>query len=82
MPIDYSVKVTECTPLPGYKLHITCSDGASGVFDMSKYIGRGVFKAIASPDVFNSVRVAFGVPTWPGDVDIAAERVRSDMVPA
>jgi len=25
------------------------------------------------------VRLAFGVPSWPGDIDIAAERVRSDM---
>lgn len=23
--------------------------------------------------------IAFGVPSWPGDIDIAAERVRSDM---
>ena len=64
MTIDYSIKVTQCEPMPGYKLKVTCSDGATGIFDMSR---------------FDRVRLAFGVPSWPGDIDIAAERVRSDM---
>ena len=80
MTVDYMVKVTACEPLPGYMLRVSFSDGARGVFDMSGYVGRGAFKSIASPDVFDRVRVVFGVPTWPGDVDIAAERVRSDMI--
>ncbi|NMM93453.1 DUF2442 domain-containing protein [Bifidobacterium oedipodis] len=75
------VKVTECEPLPDYRLRVKCSDGAVGVFDMSGYLNRGVFRALRSPGVFNSVRLVFGVPTWPGDIDIAAERVRSDMMP-
>ena len=79
MAVDYSVTVTDCEPLPGYRLRVRCSDGACGVFDMARYVGQGMFKAIAAPDVFNRVHVAFGVPTWPGGIDIAAERVRSDM---
>lgn len=27
MTIDYSIKVTQCEPMPGYKLKVTCSDG-------------------------------------------------------
>ena len=82
MGIDYLVKVTDCEPLPDYRLRVKCSDGTRGVFDMTPYIGRGMFKAIATPDAFNRVYIAFGVPTWPGGIDIAAERVRSDMTPA
>ena len=26
MTIDYSIKVTQCEPMPGYKLKVTCSD--------------------------------------------------------
>ena len=44
MAIDYLIKVIECEPLPGYRLKVRCSDGASGVFDMSKYLERGAFK--------------------------------------
>ena len=68
MTIDYSIKVTQCEPMPGYKLKVTCSDGATGIFDMSRYVDRGMFKQLKDPQ-----------PSWPGDIDIAAERVRSDM---
>lgn len=37
------------------------------------------FKPLKDPQTFDRVRLAFGVPSWPGDIDIAAERVRSDM---
>ena len=75
MTIDYSIKVTQCEPMPGYKLKVTCSDGATGIFDMSRYIDRGMFKPLKDPQTFDRVRLAFGVPSWPGDIDIAAERV-------
>lgn len=42
MTIDYSIKVTQCEPMPGYKLKVTCSDGATGIFDMSRYVERGM----------------------------------------
>ena len=79
MTIDYSIKVTQCEPMPGYKLKVTCSDGATGIFDMSRYVDRGMFKPLKDPQTFDRVRLEFGVPSWPGDIDIAAERVRSDM---
>lgn len=79
MTIDYSIKVTQCEPMPGYRLKVTCSDGATGIFDMSRYVDRGMFKPLKDPQTFGRVRLAFGVPSWPGDIDIAAERVRSDM---
>ena len=68
-----------CEPMPGYRLKVTCSDGATGIFDMSRYVDRGMFKPLKDPQTFDRVRLAFGVPSWPGDIDIAAERVRSDM---
>ena len=79
MAISTLIEVTDCKPLPDYKLKVKCSDGTSGVFDMSKYMNRGIFRSIASPGTFERVYLSFGVPTWPGDIDIAAERVRSDM---
>lgn len=79
MAIDYLIQVTECEPLPGYRLKVKCSDGVSGVFDMSKYLERGMFKRLKDTSAFNAVRLVFGAPTWPGNIDIAPERVRSDM---
>lgn len=79
MAVDYLIKVTECKPLPDYRLAVTCSDGAKGIFDMSGYMTHGMFREVNTPSLFNAVRLVHGVPTWPGDIDIAPERVRSDM---
>lgn len=79
MNIDYSIRVNSAQPLPGYRLRVTCSDGASGIFDMSKYLDKGVFRKLNDPTEFAKVKLVSGVPTWPGNIDIAAERVRSDM---
>ena len=79
MDIDYSIKVTQCEPMPGYTLKVTCSDSAPGMFDMYRYVERGMFQPLKDPRMFDRVRLTFGVPSWPGDIDIAAERVRSDM---
>lgn len=78
--LDYLCDVTEVTPLDGYKLKVACSDGARGVFDMSKYLDQGDFRALRDRSVFRGVRLVAGAPTWPNGIDIAPERVRSDMV--
>lgn len=82
MAISYLVKVVRCEPLSGYRLRVACSDGAEGVFDMSGYMTRGMFREVGTPEKFAAVRLVAGVPTWPGGIDIAPERVRSDMIPA
>lgn len=78
--LEYLCDVTAVTPLDGYKLKVTCSDGASGVFDVSKYLDKGAFRELRDPAVFRDVRLVAGAPTWPNGMDIAPERVRSDMV--
>ncbi|KAA8822637.1 DUF2442 domain-containing protein [Bifidobacterium vespertilionis] len=74
------VTVTSVEPMPQHRLKVACSDGARGVFDMSPFMKQPVYRALSDPDEFNRVFIAFGVPTWPNGADIAAERVRSDMV--
>lgn len=49
MTIDYSVKMTQYEPVPGYKLKVACSDGATGILDMPRYIDCGVFKPLKNP---------------------------------
>lgn len=78
----YLCDVTECRPLPGYRLQMKCSDGAAGIFDMSGYLDHGMFKALRDDALFSQVRLVAGAPTWPGNIDVAPERVRSDMIPA
>ena len=71
MTIDYSIKVTQCEPMPGYKLKVTCSDGATGIFDMSRYIDRGMFKPLKDPQTFDRVRLVRGVQERTGRVPVS-----------
>ena len=57
MTIDYSIKVTQCEPMPGYRLKVTCSDGATGIFDMTAehpyllgVLGETVYYLAYEPD--------------------------------
>ena len=65
MTIDYSIKVTQCEPMPGYKLKVTCSDGATGIFDMSRYIDRGMFKPLKDPQTFDACASRSACPHGP-----------------
>lgn len=72
--------VVEVLPLEDYKLHVLFEDGTGGIFDVSPYLDKGVFKALRDISVFNAVRVANGTAVWPGEVDIAPERLYTDMI--
>ena len=74
------IDVTHVRALDGYRLWLQFEDGASGVFDVSPYLEKGVFTALREKSVFNSVFVEGGTAAWPGGIDIAPERLYSDMV--
>lgn len=72
------VDVISVRPLEGYRLAVTFENGKSGTFDMRPYLYKGVFRALQDPSVFRAVRVEGGTATWPGDIDIAPERLYTD----
>lgn len=80
--LGYLCDATEYRPLPGYRLQVKCSDRVAGIFDMSGYLDHGMFKALRDEVLFSQVRLVAGAPTWPGNIDVAPERVRFDMIPA
>lgn len=74
------VDVIEVIPLENFKLHVLFEDGTRGTFDVAPYLDKGVFRALRDISVFNAVRVANGTAVWPGEVDIAPERLYTDMI--
>ena len=79
--IPYCIHVTELETLPDYRIRVAFEDGKRGVYDMTHLLDKGVFRSLRDPDVFNAAWLAFGVPNWPGDIDIAPERLWTDCVP-
>ena len=69
-------RVVSAQPLPDYRLKLTFRDGTVGTVDMKSAIfaaNAGVFASLRDVAVFNSVRVATGAPTWPGEIDVAPD---------
>ncbi len=71
-------RVASVAALSGFRLKVKFRDGIEGVVDMSELIGSheaGVFGALADVALFERVGIEFGVPTWPGDLDIAPDAI-------
>lgn len=77
--MHWDVKVVK--PKPDYKIYVEIVDGRKGVFDMTPYIKRGVFKNLKNINYFNQVGILFGAVTWPNEEDIAPETLIDEMQP-
>ena len=73
--------VTTVKPLPGYRIYVEVEDGRKGIFDMTPYLDRGVFRELRDEHYFNQVGILWGAVTWPNDQDIAPETLLAEMKP-
>jgi uncharacterized protein DUF2442 len=66
--------ITEVAVLKDYTLKLTFDDGESGVIDLSRHVGQGVFEAWNDPEVFRSVRIgSAGELAWGEDIDFCPD---------
>ena len=65
-----------------YKLWVRFEDGVEGEADLSDVAGHGVFERwTENPDEFAQVAIdeVTGAPTWPGDLDVAPDRLYAEV---
>ena len=77
--------VVEVEARAGFKVWVRFEDGAEGEVDLSDLVGKGVFKRWADdPSEFAQVSVdeESGTIVWPGGLDVAPDRLYSDVVGA
>ncbi|SDX62625.1 Protein of unknown function [Allochromatium warmingii] len=67
-------------PLFNYRIYVEIEDGRKGVFDITPYLDRGVFRELKDKHYFNQVSILFGAITWPHEQDIAPETLIEEMV--
>ncbi len=68
------MKITNATPLPGFRLSLRFDDGTAGDVDLSGYRGKGVFTVWDEPGVFEQVSVTqLGAVEWPGEIDLCPD---------
>ena len=72
-------EVTLVKPLDNYQLYVEVRNGQKGVFDMSPYLEKGMFRELKNPEYFNRVSVLLGAVSWPNGQDIAPETLLAEL---
>ena len=75
-------RLVEVEARADYRLWVRFEDGVEGEADLSDVAGRGVFKRwTESPEEFAKVSIdeRTGAPTWPGDLDVAPDRLYAEV---
>jgi hypothetical protein len=73
------LKVKFVKPEKNYRLFVILSNGKSGYFNVSPYLGKGIFKELKNENYFNKVRTAFGGVVWPHQQDFSADTIDYEM---
>lgn len=73
------VRVISVNPMDNYKLRIKLSNGRNGIFDVSPYVGKGVFGELKNEAYFRSVKPAFGGIMWPHEQDFSPETIEYEL---
>ncbi len=66
-------EIVDAQPRKGYRLLLRFADGLSGEVNVSRLVGKGVFKAWKKPGFFEKVYIELGSVCWPGDLDLAPD---------
>jgi hypothetical protein len=70
------IKVTSVRYVGGYRLALTFEDGTDGIADLEPEItARKSLRALLDKETFAQAHVDLGTVCWPGQLDLAAERL-------
>lgn len=68
------VRAVEVEPLPDFRLRLKYSNGVTGEVDLSRLVGRGVFKAWCDECNFSTARIThYGAVAWDNDIEMCAD---------
>lgn len=73
MFIAVNPKVVDVQPSDDFSLLLTFANGERRVFDVSPYLGKGVFRELADVRNFCQVRAESGYVTWPHEQDFCRD---------
>jgi hypothetical protein len=63
--------VTSVRALEGYELEVSFDNGESRRFDVTPYLGRGIFVRLRDQNAFRTVRVVAGSVEWANGLDLS-----------
>jgi hypothetical protein len=75
------VDVISVRVLPEFQLDLEFKNGERRRFDMRPLLSMRPWNRIATPVLFERVRVDYGTVVWPGEIDVAPETLYDDSEP-
>ena len=67
--------------LDGHRaMHVRFRDGVEGRVSFEPAFFRGVFAHLVDPREFATASIEMGAVTWPGELDLAPDRMHDDIV--
>ena len=72
-------RVTHMRLVEGRAMHVRFVDGLEGMVRFTPAFFRGVFAHLTEPSRFGEARVEMGAVTWPGELDLAPDRMHDDI---
>lgn len=73
-------RVVKVTASENYCLLLEFSNGETKCFDVSPYIGRGVFSELSKIEEFKKVKVFLGTVQWENGADLCPDTLYLDSV--
>jgi len=70
-----------CPSLADFRLEVKFADGTKGIVDMAQFLARGcgVFSPLREAALFDQAYADNGAVTWPGDLDLAPDRMHEEL---
>jgi len=75
-------RVSSVQPGADFSLLLTFATGEIRRFDVRPYLTKGEFARLQDPALFQRVHVVSGVVEWPGGLDLCADMLYDNSVPA
>lgn len=73
-------RIVDMTLLEDRSMRVKFVDGVEGVVRFGPNFYRGVFAHLIDAERFEEARVEMGAVTWPGELDLAPDRMHDDIV--
>jgi len=73
------IKVVTIKPEGQYKLFVQLSNGKEGIFDVTPYLDKGIFRELVNESYFKQARLSFGSISWPNSQDFSADTIEFEL---
>jgi hypothetical protein len=75
------LSIIDAKPLENYRLLLTFDNDEKRIFNVSPYLGKGIFTELRNQKTFQSVKVNFDTIAWENGADIDPEVLYEDSIP-